>query len=350
MHPPEGNGDWTQEGIDQLIDLVLLQGNRFIREFLRSKKLRLGTTKPHFEENLRVAIADGRLAPADIQEWLQDVEGWGNQHAFVYSVPEGSANGLRSLEAFAERVAAANLEGLLDAPIPLDPPEELTLATVRHRADGISLLWVRGSAALSRRPDLNYEEVVDGDEIEYHAYERRWSRVAARFEWHFDRNVAAVLLARRDERDYAEQRAIVLHVVDLLIEERATWVPLDISRVITRLDAAGLDATEDSQGGVRINNTVFQGAAASVRLAASAQDASYQDDAAVRQVRLAVDPAQFVGSSGDCYLTPSGDDEFEKRELHLRLYGRERRVLLWGKMVADEVWRVITDLQAHASA
>jgi hypothetical protein len=347
-----GIGDgWTELTIDQLLDLVLLQGNRFIRELLRSKGLRLGTNKEQFEIHLRQAIADGELTPADLQEWLGDVEGWGNQHLFAFDVPVGSTGALRQRDAFVERLTAAGLVDLVDAEIPLNPDEELALATIRHTEAGISFLWVRGSVALVRRKDLDYEEEADGDEIEYHAYERRWSRVAARFEWRFDSHLAAVLIARREERDYAQQRDLVLDTVDTAITERPDWPALDISRVITQLDSAGLEAAEaGAEQPVRVNYTIFQGAAASIRLAAASQAGSYQDDAAVREVRRAVNPARFVGGAGDCYLTPTVEPEVDQRELHLRLYGREERVLLWGKMVAEEVWGVVTDLRTYATA
>lgn len=347
--PGEG---WTELTIDQLLDLVLLQGNRFIRELLRANGLPLGTNKEQFEAHLREALADGQLTPAQIQDWLSDVEGWGNQHLFVFDVPPDAAIDLRDRVAFSARLTAAGLEEFLDAEIPLDPGEDLALATIRHTADGISFLWVRGNVALFRRKDLEYVDEVEGDEIEYHAYERRWSRVAARFEWRFDSNLAAVLIARREERDYAQQRDVVLQAVDDAVTERPDWPALDISRVITQLDAAGLEAAEGGaeQAGVRVNYTVFQGAAANIRLASTSQDGSYQDDAAVREVRRAVDPARFVGGSGDCYLTPTAEPDAERRELHLRLYGREQRVLLWGKMMSEEVWGVVNDLRTYATA
>jgi hypothetical protein len=347
----DGAQEWTEASTDQLLDLALLQGNRFIREFLRSRELSIGTNKQQFEEHLREAITEERITPADIEGWLGEVEGWGNQHVFGFDVPVDGADALSERAALSERLIEADLGDLLDAEIPLNPDEELSLASIRHSAAGISFLWVRGSPALIRRKDLDYEAEVEGDEFEYHAYERRWSRVAARFEWHFDNNLAAVLLARSEDRDYSQQRDRVLETVDVIVPERAEWPELDISRVITQLDSAGLEAAQAGvDPRVRMNSTVFQGASASVRLAASSEAASYQNDAGVRAVRLAVNPAQFVGGSGDCYLTPGNDPDAEQRELHLRLYGRELRVLLWGKMTAEEVWSVIADLRAYAAA
>jgi hypothetical protein len=342
---------WPDASINQLLDLALLQGNRFIKEFLRSRDLPIGTNKEQFEHHLRDAISEGRLTPSDVQEWLNEVEGWGNQQVFAFDVPVGDADAVRDRAEFTRLLAGAGISDLLDAEIPLDPADELSLATIRHSSEGVSLLWVRGNPALIRRKDLDYEEELEGDEIEFHAYERRWSRVAARFEWHFDADLAAVFLARREERDYAQQRDMVLQTVDAVIPARADWSTLDVSRVITQLDSAALDAAQraNEQHSVRMSSTVFQGTSASVRLAATSEVSSYQDDAGVRQVRLAVDPAQLIGGSGDCYLTPR-DKNSEERELHMRLYGREGRVLLWGKMTAEEVWGLITDLRAYATA
>jgi hypothetical protein len=347
-HRPRG---WTQASTDQLLDLALLQGNRFIKEFLRSQGLPIGANKAQFEQNLREAISEERLLPADIQAWLGEVEGWGNQHVFAYDVPGGSGEDLYDRETFIARVTAGGLAELVDAEIPLNPGEDLALATIRHSPEGLSFLWVRGSAALIRRKDLDYEKAVDGDDVEFHAYERRWARVAARFEWLFEPNLAAVFLARQEERDYAQQRDVVLQTVDAAIPERADWPTLDVPRIITQLDSAGLEAAEgEGDSSVRMHSTVFYGASANVRLAARTEASAYQNDAGVRQVRRAVDLDRLMGGSGDCYLTPGDEEKDDRRELHLRLYGPEERVLFWGKMTVEEVWDLVTDLRAYAAA
>jgi hypothetical protein len=338
-------------GLDQILGLALLQGNRFIREFLRSKQIRLGSTKEQFEANLREAIADGKLGRADIEEWLREVEGWGNQHLYAFDVPSAASNRLRHRKTMLARLDNAGLSKLLDADISLDPGEELALATIRHNEDGVSFLWVRADRALIRRKELDRYEELDGDEIEFHAYERRWSRVAARFEWRFDSGLAAVLINRSEARDYAAQRDLLLATVDTVIPARRGWQMIDISKVITELDSRGLGGQQGvNDAGVRVNSTVFQGAAANIRFRASAEAGSYHDDAAVREVRGAVDRSKFVGGAGDCYLTPTANAPNNARELHLRLYGQEQRTLLWGKMTLDEVWQILLDLKTYAAA
>jgi hypothetical protein len=330
---------------NQLVDLALLQGNRFIRDFLKDKQLRLGTTKADFERNLNEALTDNRIAPADIQEWLAGVEGWGDQHVFAFHVPEGLDQPFRERPRFAARLKGAGLQHLLDAAIPLAPDEKLTLATIRHRDVGISFIWVRAAEGLIRRKPLDFVEIRDGDELVFHAYERRWARVAARLEWDFSASLAAILLASRETIDYAKQRDELLSTVDHVITSRPMWQPLNVARAIRSIDDDAL--AQVVRGGdvlkVRVNSLVLRGASATARLAANAPQESYQDDLAVRQLRLAAGN-DLIGGSGDCFLDIRGNPN----EIHIRLDGGDRGVLLWGKMTAAEVWHVVTYLRGAA--
>jgi hypothetical protein len=60
------------------------QGNRFIKELLRCRGIRIGTNKDDFERNLNEAIDRGELRVEHLEGWLQQVEGWGNQHIYLY--------------------------------------------------------------------------------------------------------------------------------------------------------------------------------------------------------------------------------------------------------------------------
>ncbi|HET6840561.1 MAG TPA: hypothetical protein VFK06_02590 [Candidatus Angelobacter sp.] len=67
--------------------VVLTQGNIFIRELLRRKRIPIGITKQNFEANLLEAISVGDLQLVDLIEWLDEVEGWGDQHVYLYHIP-----------------------------------------------------------------------------------------------------------------------------------------------------------------------------------------------------------------------------------------------------------------------
>ena len=76
-----------REAVRALVQsVVLAQGNIFIRELLRRKNLRSGTRKEDFEAHLLEAIDGGGLQLADVHAWLEEVEGWGDQHVYLFDV------------------------------------------------------------------------------------------------------------------------------------------------------------------------------------------------------------------------------------------------------------------------
>ena len=72
--------------------IIRAQGNRFIKELLRDRKIRMGANKEDFNRNLNDAIETGRLRLDDVDRWLRRVEGWGNQHVYLYRL----SNSLRA--------------------------------------------------------------------------------------------------------------------------------------------------------------------------------------------------------------------------------------------------------------
>ncbi|MFX7825231.1 hypothetical protein ABTK20_22785, partial [Acinetobacter baumannii] len=75
----------SKEELKQIVgSIILSQGNDFIKELLRQNKIPIGTTKPEFGRNLSQAIETGALSQEMIEDWLRDVEGWGNQHVYLY--------------------------------------------------------------------------------------------------------------------------------------------------------------------------------------------------------------------------------------------------------------------------
>src|SRR5260370_7459575 len=67
--------------------IVLAQGNTFIKELLRSNNIQIGNTKADFAQNLNAAIDAGVLTQAAIEAWLGEIEGVGNQHCYPSQPP-----------------------------------------------------------------------------------------------------------------------------------------------------------------------------------------------------------------------------------------------------------------------
>src|SRR5207245_1839077 len=133
--------------------VVLAQGNVFIKELLREKG-RIGATKKDFARNLDAAIDDGALRLADIQEWLQRVGGWGLQYIYLWQAPQALAGQAKWRDAAAVRRAAraAGLGEFRDAPIAQAFPEAMTLTRLSY-ADGRLLFeWHEAGSSWLREP------------------------------------------------------------------------------------------------------------------------------------------------------------------------------------------------------
>lgn len=68
----------------KVAQIVLAQGNIFIKDLLRSNNVPIGNTKADFSRNLNAAIDAGALTQAVIEAWLGEIEGWGNQHVYLF--------------------------------------------------------------------------------------------------------------------------------------------------------------------------------------------------------------------------------------------------------------------------
>ncbi len=117
--------------------VVVGQGNRFIKELLRDKGLAIGTTKSDFTANLMKAIDDGELSVADVESWLVEVEGWGNQHIYFYAPPTIEPNGVRAA------VNRSSHAPLLWSHSGLEFPDQLKLTTIDLQDQYIALSWHR---------------------------------------------------------------------------------------------------------------------------------------------------------------------------------------------------------------
>ena len=326
---------------EQLLRIVLAQGNRFIKDLLRRKDIRIGATKEAFRNNLTEAIDDGRLTAEDIDDWLAAVEGWGNQQCYVYRVPAVFKTSQWDDETFVtKRLTAAGLAKLWRAATSLDFPEKMTLTAIEHTAERFSFVWHEGGEYLQRRPEQDREASVGDDEFIYKAYSREWRRSVFRFEWRRDLGLAAILLARvTDQTMYETLRDEIILTIKSVLDIRK-WDPVNMSTALTRLDEL-VTKGKPPKGlqKIQATSTMFSGASSWVQLGSNSNTRSYQDDSDVRPVRHAVDTKKLIGGDGDYRLNPESG-----AAVHAELYGRANRVLFRGAMISDDVWQSLLSI------
>jgi hypothetical protein len=340
--------DNTRAEINQLKllarSIVRSQGNIFIRELLREKKLPLGTNKSEFEVNLTDAIDSGALTRADLMNWLEEVEGWGAQHVYVFHIPDVIAadelwtdpNGIRSrLPRDLRRLWNSESANLF--------PDDRTLTGIYFDGTALRFVWHQRLSSWIREPRHDQKDVkIDGDRYELRAYRDRPDRSVQRFVFRPDLKLAVVFLeipwtTTAHEQPLAEVRRVTGSVV-----EWDSLRELLVSDVIKNLDQMEFDS-DSSARKVASQRTRLSDGGTYVEFATTSTETGYKDSQAVRSVRKAVKLGDFTGSSG-MFLYPTVEPTGKPRPIRLEI-SSGGRIKLWHQLRATDVWQILVTLR-----
>ena len=177
--------------------VVLAQGNIFIKELLREHGGPLGSTKQEFLDNLERAIDEERITGPILRAWLAQVEGWGEQSVYLYTVPRALRNRAewRNPELLRAALGAAGFPSVWDADSSPEYPDSLKLTAVRMCGAVLTFEWHRAWEKLIRLGEhRDKKEVVGNDRIYYKAYLKTGRRAVVRFQIRPDDRLAAAFL------------------------------------------------------------------------------------------------------------------------------------------------------------
>lgn len=292
------------------------------------------------------AIDDGTIRREHIEEWLAEVEGWGNQHIYMYKVPATIAKDSQWSDAgkIQNKVAKAGFGELWNAPTSLEFPEVQKLTAIQFDGSNLRLSWHQGQSWLVRDKTKDYTEEIDGDEYEFHAHRRRAERAVMRFELALPLRLAAIFI----QTPWAEaEHETALKEVEKIASSILDFTALEeykVSPAIKHLDQLGLD---DRKGecGIQPSMARLDAPGAYVEFGSSGQK-SYQDFTPVRDVRRALKPAFFTGNKSD-FTFSSAPKNALSRKVRVTFYGKEDRIRLWMQLKAQEVWEILRMIKAY---
>ena len=392
-----GNGNPPPPTPQEIAELTRLakgimraQGNRFIKELLRRKKaelperkIRIGATKEDFEQNVLQAIGDGDLRLKDFDDWTEEVEGWGNQHVYLYAVPDGVRDQLTPA-AVRQKAAAAGLDHVWDGSTLLEFPEQPELTSISFNESVLRIVWQESSPGWTpvaeknipplRGADVSAEAaagsvpgagawVTDSlrrriakaadegiDTWEYRAYRLLERRAITRFEARPDDGLAALFIAypiRGDEHRnaVAEARQVIGKLLDLpALEDNQ----LDISVVSRSIDQANVPTSTAPNPKIKSQKSRLGAGDSYVEFAARSRDRAYWDEPAVLGVRKGVrdeQVVQFEGTEGVFVFPRSAQ---LSQDFRVQLYGNSDRIRLWAQMKVGEVWSILRTVSSYA--
>jgi hypothetical protein len=340
----------------ELADAVAkVQGNIFIKELLRSKKksdssIRIGITKDEIVENLRTAISEGKITYLDIAAWVTEVEGWGRQHAYLLNVTPQLAGDLMwgSDKAVFERLKDRHLEATWKNSPGLSFPEEFTLALIDFANEKFECIWRRGVNLRQRDKSKDkYDEPIEGDIYDFHAFRHVPTRSVMRFEMYPSRKEAVLFVQIPLGTEHTAAVSSAYKVLDKLFK-RNGLVAIDISKAIKTLDKAELDATGEKESFIKAQATKFSTDGANIEFSADPA-IDWKSVTAVRRVRQALKDDNFDGNSAK-FTISLRDNKGLKRDLTMSLTGFDKRVYLHAQMSASEVMETLAVVRNYAAA
>jgi hypothetical protein len=341
------NPNASREQLKTLVgQIILAQGNVFIKELLRNTGVRIGLTKADFERNLIKAIDDGTLRRGHIEAWLAEVEGWGNQHIYLFKVPTALANDQiwSDVAKVQKKVVSAGFGDLWNAGSSFEFPEVQKLTGIQFDGLNLRLTWHQGQSWLVRDKSKDYTEEIEGDMYEFHAHRRRAERAVMRFELALPLRLAAIFLQTPwGESEHESALKEVRRVASSLFDFNALE-EYKISLVIKHLDQLGLD-DEQGQYGIQPSMARLDAPGAYVEFGSVGQK-SYQDFTPVREVRRALKPAYFTGNKSDFMFLSAPKNPLSRR-IRVSFYGKDDRIRLWMQMKAQEVWEILRMIKAR---
>lgn len=324
-------------------EIVLTQGNEFIKSLLRRKNLPIGTSKPAFLANLMSAIDDDLLTERDLDEWLREVEGWGNQHIYVYRLPAQLAKDAlwaddRALHA---RMAAAGYADLWDGPASYAFPADLTLTGITNLRPGVRFEWHQGVERLDRVESMDIEQTIDGEEFVFKAYRRSRDRTVVRFEVRPTAGLAAAFVQVPISSDEHEPALTTMWEAVASVVAKDDLKPVNVGRAIRKIDDEQLTAATSDFRGHDVRLAVPGGWLA---LGADGAAIGYRDITELREARQRISTGAFTGSTSTLWFTPPDG----KKDVQVRLYAKDRRIYVRAQLTEEQAWSLVRLTAKHA--
>jgi len=315
--------------------IVLAQGNTFIKELLRSNNIQIGNTKADFAQNLNAAIDAGALTQGAIEAWLGEIEGWGNQHVYLFEPSAIPRTGIRSA------LEASKHAELLVRKVSYEFPVALSLSTINLTGDHLSITWHRGRGGWERAKAKDFQRDEGPDSFEYRAYRERFDRSVVRFEWRLSDPYSAIMIQLPNEGDEHEK---ALNQVWQDLKE-AGLLPRPLNKI--RLSPAFKKIGRNTAAIVQSTRLLAQGG--HVDLVSTQTEGGIEAVEAVREVRRGVDDANFLAADG---MFSFAEEKYKQlsRTIKMEGHGLDSRLRIWVQCKRDDVYFVLSVIWANNSA
>lgn len=325
----------------------------FVKEFLRGQrrernKVHIGGTRDEVRENLRDALLAGKVGPADVVTWLQEVEGWGRQHLYLSRVPKRSLNqphllNSNALKSFLKR------KGLWTESSATDNPSQHSLREINVDDVAARITWRSHVVNDERHDELDYQVDRDDGEYAFRAYRLVPVRTASRIIVRKTDGIVAQLVDLplgvdhdrvRDQMNAAARQILAPLALEIIY----------LSPIVSALDQGsiasfGPRARRALDVGVAPTKARYRTDGAKIEFKSTRESTGYNDSDAMRHVRRALRIEQFEGEAGKFRLSFEGKDR-QSHDMVVSLSAPDNRIYLYSRMSEEEVFSLVDQLVA----
>lgn len=320
---------------ERLLDFALSHKAESLRDFLRTQEIPTSGAKEVLRERLETYLAENRQGQLHLTQYLNGVDGWGNQHIYLYRANGQLTADWRNEETVKTALRGGRALGLLNRPRSVVLPDKPSLASVGWSQAHLRLVWNEKREWFERREDEDTEE----DGLVFRAWEHKISRGTLAFDWDLRTGHAMVMIQRLPRG--AQYAAVRDRVTELLRPF------LDLSAFGRTRISPAIKAILDS-GEVRERKTNWettQGGRASFQSASRRQGVG--SDQTLKRME-SEGRADLQGSLGNMYWLPTAGGELAD-ELHTTLHKNDQRVAIMGERTEQEVRYVINRIRAYCN-
>lgn len=323
--------------VELLLTYVLGHKLDFTRHFLRGRKLPYSGTREQLRERLLSHLEAGRVSAVELATLLNQIEGWGNQHVYLFNAPSALAAAWIKQSEVEARMAKLGLGDLLNRPRPLVLPDDRTLAAIEWSPQRLRLVWVEKRGWEQRAPDLDRFEDQRDERLTWQAYRTHYMRGLLAFDWDIASGQALLSIQRLPaDAGYDQVRGELQAQIEPIVPLR-DFRTVRVSRAIQRIGASDE---------VRRRQLVYKtrrGSQATLISAERTIDA-FSDPKISEAGELLEEGA--AGLLGDFYWRTV--DGMLSQEMHTKLYADDQRAGIFGEHTESDVRYVLSRIRHHS--
>ncbi|MGP8189619.1 MAG: hypothetical protein ACLQG5_06865 [Methanobacterium sp.] len=321
-----------ERDIDIVIELILNHINRPVQELLKSKNLPFSGTTDKLKVKLKKSIIDGVVSSVELSSLLDRIEDYGDQHIFLFQVPNDALNNLRDYSFVYDIIKEKGYDNVYNNYDSLKLPENREIILIKHNDYWLKIRWGIKKDDLGS-PEENIIEEDDGKKYLIKKYLITEVRETTLFQISLPTGEAELLIKRGKGLDYEKEKDFYIQKIC----EIFGWNSLDAIELLPVINEIG------SSGDVRARNIGLRTPREStIDIGSPSPQEGIDDDPDA--VSTITNLGTSVGTKGHFYWLPENSDILQ-RELYSRFYSN--RFSVYGERSEEEINYVIERVRHH---